>query len=117
MPGKLSFGVEPNMREVPPGEHAVIKLGKMSKWKEVETEWGQKYSFPITVLSHPSYDSIPKAGLKMNWESKSVAAQSLWNWIYTKGEINTFDFDIEKEVYSQWKLSRHESGGYFLDQL
>ena len=53
----------------------------------------------------------------MNWESKSVAAQSLWNWIYTKGEINTFDFDIEKEVYCKWKLSRHESGGYFLDQL
>jgi hypothetical protein len=116
MPG-IKFGVEPNMREVPPGEHAVIKLGKMNEWKEVETEWGQKYSFPITVFSHPSYDSIPKAGLQMNWESKSVAAQSLWNWIYTKGEINTFDFDIEKEVYVKWKLSRHESGGYFLDQL
>ena len=49
MPGKISFGVDPNMREVPPGEHAVIEFGDIKEWKVVETDWGQKYSFPITV--------------------------------------------------------------------
>ena len=28
---------------------------------------GEKYSFPITLLSHPSYDSIPKTGMNMKW--------------------------------------------------
>ena len=117
----ISFGVDPNMREVPPGEHAVIEFGDIKEWKVVETDWGQKYSFPITVYSHPSYESIPKAGLFMYWESKSVAAQSLHSWIYDgdgdKYKILTFDFDLEKEVYRKWKLSRHETGGYFLDQI
>ena len=38
MTKKLSFGVEPTMREVPPGQFAVIKFGKFSDWKIVETE-------------------------------------------------------------------------------
>ena len=116
MPG-IKFGVEPNMREVPPGEHAVMQLGEISDWKTVETEWGQKYSFPITLFSHPSYESIPKKGLKMQWESKSVSALNLFAWVYqTDGEIRTFDFDLEKEVYCKWKLTRHETGGYALEQ-
>lgn len=117
MPG-IKFGVEPNMREVPPGEHAVIKLGKINEWKTVETEWGQKYSFPITVFSHPSYESIPSSGLECNWVSKSVAALHLYAWIYqTDGEIRTFDFDLEKELKKKWKIVRHETGGYALEQL
>jgi hypothetical protein len=118
MPG-IKFGVEPNMREVPPGEHAVIKLGKISEWKLVETEWGEKISFPVTVFSHPSYESLPKKGIECNWVSKSVAAKHLYCWIYNEdGEIRTFDFDLEKETYgAKWKLSRHDTGGYAIEQL
>ena len=118
MPG-IKFGVKPNMREVPPGKYAVIELGKINKWKVVETEWGEKYSFPILLLEHPDYPNLDLARpLKINWESKCVAAQSLWNWIYDeKGKIRTFDFDLEKEVYRKWKLVRHETGGYAVEQM
>ena len=118
MPGKISFGVDPNMREVPPGEHAVIKLGEIGEWKKVETEWGEKYSFPIDLFSHPSYESLPKAGMFCYWESKSVAAKNLYDWICDEnGAIRVFDFDITKEVYRKWKLCRHETGGYGIEQI
>ena len=116
MPG-IKFGVDPNMREVPPGSHAVIQLGDISEWKIIETEWGTKFSFPIDLLTHPSYESIPKAGIFMHWESKSTVAKHLYAWIYDEeNNIRTFDFDLEKEVYRKWKLTRHETGGYAIEQ-
>jgi hypothetical protein len=117
MAKKLSFGVEPTMREVPPGQHAVIKFGKFSDWKIVETEkYGEKFSFPITLLEHPSYESIPKAGIEMKWESKSNAADTLYHYIHlVDGEVKTFDWDVEKE-FGLWKLHRFETGGYQLEQ-
>ena len=66
MEKKLSFGVEPTMREVPAGQSAEFKLGKVSEWKLVETEWGNKYEFPIVLLSHPSYESISKKGIELS---------------------------------------------------
>ena len=117
MPG-IKFGVEPNMREVPPGQSALIKLGDFTKWEVVETEWGSKYSFPITLLEHPSYTSIPKAGLDTKWQSKSVAAQGLYFWIYDKdGAVHEFDFDIDKEIKGNWKLDRTDSGTYLIEKL
>ena len=118
---KLVFGTDPSMREVPTGQHAVIKIGKdFTKWTTVETEWGQKYSFPITLFSHPSYDSIPSKGLSMDWVSKSKAAESLFDWMFEDGlpeQPKTFDFDIDKELSAKWKLIRHETGGYAIEQL
>ena len=29
----------------------------------------------------------------------------------------TFDFDIDKELNAKWKLIRHETGGYAIEQL
>jgi len=117
MPG-ISFGAEPNMREVPPGEHALIKLGNFLDWRsDVETEWGQKFSFPITILEHPSYTSIPKKGLKSTWQSKSIAALNLFAWIYqTDGKPRAFDFDVDKEINKVWKLTRTDQGTYLLEQ-
>ena len=117
---KLVFGANPAMREVPTGQHAVIKFGKFVEWKTIETEWGQKYSFPIPLFSHPSYESIPSKGIKCNWLSKSVAAKSFFNWIFEDGlpeNPKTFDFDIGKEFESKWKLTRLETGGYRIEQL
>tara|TARA_R100001530_G_scaffold126936_1_gene95972 strand:+ start:67 stop:414 length:348 start_codon:yes stop_codon:yes gene_type:complete len=115
MPG-IKFGVDPIMREVPPGQHAVIQLGEISKWKIVDSEWGEKYSFPILLLSHPDYPNLDKP-LKTKWESKSKVAEHLYNWIYDEGKIRTFDFKLEKEVYCKWKLTRHETGGYAIEQI
>ena len=119
MPG-IKFGVEPNMREVPPGETATIKLAHFSEWKIKDTEWGPKYTIPITLFSHPSYDNIPSKGIKCNWQSKAVAAELLFDWVFEDGlpeHPKTFDFDIEKEFKAKWKLTRHETQGYAIEQL
>ena len=118
---KLSFGVEPTMREVPPGQSATFNVGKVEEWTVVETEWGMKYSFPIILLSHPSYDSISKSGMKMKWQSKSESAKGLFFWMYN--EINdddeyimkVFDVDMSKELDSKMVLHRHDSGQYLLE--
>ena len=115
---KLSFGSTSRMREVPPGQHALVKIGKFTEWKTIDTEWGQKYAIPITLFSHPSYESIPKKGIETVWESKSIAALNLYAYIYrTDGEPRTFDWDVQKEFNGNWKLIRSEEGTYLLEQL
>jgi hypothetical protein len=121
---KLSFGVEPNMREVPPGESATMKLANWNKWEIKETEYGNKYCIPITLFSHPSYESIPSKGIECNWLSKSIAAKSLFDWIFVdlgegsyELEPKEFDFDLEKEFKVKWKITRLETGGYRVEQL
>ena len=124
MPG-IKFGVEPNMREVPPGEHAVLQLQHFNTWTIKETEYGEKFCIPIILFSHPSYESIPSKGMKVDWLSKSRASQDIFFWIYDKArynsdgelQVNTFDFDLEKELKKKWKLTRHDTGGYGIEQL
>jgi hypothetical protein len=114
----LTFGVEPNMREVPPGQHATFKVGKVEDWNYLETEWGMKYSFPIVLLSHPSYDSIPRKGIEMKWQSKSKSAEGLFWWMYEEGEdgpvMKIFDHDMSKELDAVMELHRFETGTYSL---
>ena len=115
---KLSFGVEPNMREVPPGESATLKLANWDKWEIKETEYGTKFCIPVILFSHPSYESIPSKGMECNWISKSVAAKFLFSWIFDDDmNIKEFDFDLEKEFKVKWKLTRLETGGYRIEQL
>ena len=117
-PSKLSFGVEPTMRQVPPGESATFKVGKVEEWKTVETEWGEKYSFPIVLFSHPSYENIPKKGLEMKWQSKSSAALNLYAWMYrTDGVMRTFDIDMSKELNGDFVLHRWDDGSYMLEVM
>ena len=120
----LTFGVEPNMREVPPGQSATFNVGKVEEWKVIETEWGMKYSFPIILLSHPSYDSIPKKGIEMKWQSKSKSAEGLFFCMYNDIDPNNdsleyvmkvFDHDMSKELNSKMILHRFETGTYMLE--
>jgi hypothetical protein len=103
---KFSFGSEPNMREVPPGTEAVFRFNGAPK--VVETEWGEKYSFPIVLISHDSYDSLP---INCNWQSKSRVAKEIWD-VYMQND-NTF---IKAYNNSNWQLTRFDNGAYFLDQ-
>jgi DNA gyrase inhibitor GyrI len=52
MSEKYSFGASSVMREVPAGQTAVIKFN--GKTEKVETDWGDKFSYPILIFSHPS---------------------------------------------------------------
>ena len=114
----LTFGVEPNMREVPPGKSATFNVGKVEDWKVIETEWGEKYSFPIVLLSHPSYDSIPKKGIEMKWQSKSKSAEGLFWGMYEEGEeepvMKVFDHDMSKDLNKTMELHRFETRTYQL---
>ena len=108
----FSFGSGPRMREVPLGKSAELKFSGIMTI--VETEWGEKYSFEITLLSHPSYESIPKQGLKTNWESKSQVAQQLYNACEPDAiERNPSLAKAIKE--NVWILARSEEGAYFID--
>ena len=108
------------MREVPPGTEAEFTLGETKDWVVRETDWGMKYCFPITLLSHPSYDNIPSSGLKMEWQSKSKAAEGLYYWMYTEesageNELKTWDVDMSKELKGKFVLHRFETGSYLLE--
>ena len=106
---KFSFGSNPSMKEVPPGTEAKFKFNVTPSI--VMTDWGEKYSFPITLISHPSYDTLP---INCNWESKCMVAKELYHE-YTKK-------DVTKEFHaaynnSNWKLTRFDNGAYWIDQI
>ena len=103
---KFGFGSKPRMKEVPPGTEAIFRFN--GKPEIIETEYGEKFSFPIILISHDSYDTLP---FDCNWESKSMVAKE----VFIAYEQNK-DF---KEVYNtaKWQLTRFDTGAYFLDQL
>ena len=105
---KFSFGTNPSMREVPPGTEAKFSFNGLPTL--IETEWGQKYSFPIILISHDSYDSLP---IKCNWESKSMVAKEIFE-VFNKGDNKEF---IKAYEQSEWQLTRFDTGAYWLDQI
>ena len=116
MPGnKFSFGTTSRMKEVPTGEFAELKFS--GKMETVETDWGEKYSFEILLLSHPSYESIPKEGIETTWESKSACAAQLLHAVTEMANAKGVDNELSKALTGKWKLTRTPEGTYFLDQL
>ena len=107
---KFSFGSNPKMREVPPGTEAKFQFNGAPSI--VETEWGEKYSFPIVLISHDSYDTLP---IDCNWESKSRVAKEVYEAYHNKYE--TRDIFIRAYESNKWQLTRFDTGAYFLDQL
>ena len=109
---KFSFGSNPKMREVPPGTEAKFQFNGAPSI--VDTEWGEKYSFPIVLISHDSYDTLP---IDCNWESKSRVAKEVYD------AYQTMDEKLEPKGFSwaykqsKWQLTRFDTGSYFLDQL
>ena len=106
----FGFGSKPCMKEVPPGAEAVFTF--RGDPKLVETEYGEKYSFPITLISHPSYDTLP---LNMDWQSKCQSAKQIWNIL---NSVDTSDFNkraIKHYKESTWILTRFDTGAYWLE--
>ena len=109
MGNNFSFGAPSRMREVPLGQYAELSFsGTMSV---VDTEWGEKYSFEVTLFSHPSYESISKAGIETVWETKSVCGKELFT-AASEGNMP----ELTKALKGQWKLIRSEEGTYFVEQ-
>lgn len=115
MPGKeFSFGSKPRMKEVPPGTEAILSFN--GEGKVIETDYGEKISFPITLISHDSYSQQlhgDHSGLDMAWESKcSAAVQLLKDLADEKGQYHKELVKAYKE--SKWQLTRFDTGAYFL---
>ena len=110
MKDKYSFGAASVMREVPPGQTAVIKFN--GKAEKVDTDWGDKFSYPILIYSHPSYESIPKEGIESVWQSKSQASENLFSALESGIDNLTKAFNE-----ARWELIRSQEGVYFLQQL
>jgi len=118
----FGFGSKPCMKEVPSGAEAVFSF--RGEPKLVETEYGEKYSFPITLISHPSYpqlDGPDMITLDMDWQSKCQSAKQLYNGIVEK---NQGTLPQSKEFYkklkkhyeeSTWQLDRFDTGAYWLE--
>ena len=110
MNDKFSFGAASVMREVPPGETAVISFN--GKAEKVESDWGDKFSYKILIHSHPSYDTIPKDGIESTWQSKSQASENLFTALSQGIKELTRAYEKEK-----WELIRSPEGVYFLQQI
>jgi len=116
----FGFGSKPCMKEVPPGQYAVFSF--RGEPTLVETEYGEKYSFPITLISHPSYETLP---LDMDWQSKCQSAKQVYRGIVEHNTIenqlpakDSLDFQKKlKKHYedSTWRLDRFDTGAYWLE--
>ena len=109
MPGKkYSFGQQSLMKAIEPGQKATLKF--LDEPKAVDTEWGEKYSVTILLLSHPLY-SISSDCIKMDWQSNAkVMKTDLVTMLKQRNK------DFLKDYYEMtWELSVAEDGSYWLN--
>ena len=71
---KFHFGATSVMREVPPGQSAVIKFN--GKLEEIDTEWGAKMKYPI-LFSPILHTNLFLKKDRTVWQSNSQAARDL----------------------------------------
>ena len=115
---KFGFGVSNTMREVPPGTEAIISFN--GEPKQVLTEWGEKFSFPITLHSHDSYSKEingDHSGLEMEWVSKASCARQLVEGLENKNDLSWHKELIEHYNNSKWQLTRFDTGVYYISVL
>tara|TARA_Y100000361_G_scaffold44530_1_gene38595 strand:+ start:112 stop:462 length:351 start_codon:yes stop_codon:yes gene_type:complete len=111
----FSFGSKPRMKEVPPGTEAIFSFN--GEPEIVETEYGEKFSFPITLISHDSHPLLEDGPMNMTWESKAMCAKELYNEITNLKDLNKDYAKGLKAAYdnSNWQLTRFDTGAYWLD--
>ena len=115
----FGFGSKPCMKEVPPGAEAVFTF--RGEPKLVETEYGEKYSFPITLISHSSYPLLADGPMEMEWQSKCQSAKQVYNGIVEKNQgtlpqSDEFYKKLKKHYNeSAWTLTRFDTGAYWLE--
>ena len=108
MPGKkYSFGQQSLMKAIEPGQKALIKF--LDQPKVVDTEWGEKFSVTISLLSHPLYSIPSPEGIKMGWQTSAKVLKDIVSLLKEEKEF-------EKDYLSMtWELSVAEDGSYWLN--
>ena len=108
----FGFGTKPCMKEVPPG--ATAEFTFRGQPELVETDYGEKYSFPITLISHPSYPLLEDGSMDMLWQSKCMSAKQLFTGLNDKS--NTLHKQIvDHYADTTWILTRFDTGAYWLE--
>ena len=107
----FGYGAKPRMKEVPAGTEAIFSFN--GEPEIVETDYGEKFSFPITLISHDSHPLLADGPMDMSWESKSVCAKQLYNDL--KDDKTKYHKEL-KEAYknNKWQLTRFDNGAYFI---
>jgi len=109
MPGKkYSFGQPSLMKAIEPGQKASIKF--LDSPKTVDTEWGNKLSVDILLLSHPLYSIPSPKGIKMTWQTSAKVLRDVLDSLGSKSD------EFDKDYYDMtWELSVAEDGSYWLN--
>jgi len=110
MPGKkYSFGQPSMMKAIEPGQKATLKF--LDEPKAVDTEWGEKYSVSILLLSHPHshYSSMTSKGIETRWQTAAKVMRDVVNSIKDDKEFLKDYFDMT------WELTVKEDGSYWLN--
>jgi len=104
---KYSFGQQSLMKAIEPGQKATLKF--LDQPKVVDTEWGEKFSVNISLLSHPLYSIPSSKGIKMGWQTSAKVLKDVVNLLKEQKEF-------EKDYLSMtWELSVAEDGSYWLN--
>jgi hypothetical protein len=113
MPGKkYSFGQASLMKAIEPGQKALIKFLDIPK--AVDTEWGNKLSVDILLLSHPLYSIDSPKGIKMTWQTSAKVLRDVVDMLNHEPQSATKGF--EKDYYEMtWELSVADDGSYWLN--
>jgi hypothetical protein len=110
----FTFGSKPRMKEVKPGTEAIFRF--LGIGKVVDTEFGEKISFPISLISHDSYPLLEDGPIEMAWESNSQASKQLLKDL--SDEKGKYHKDLVKAFNeNKWQLTRFDTGAYFLSVL
>ena len=105
---KYSFGQPSLMKAIEPGQKATLKF--LDQPKAVETEWGNKFSVNILLISHPLYSITSSKGIEMTWQTNAKVIRDLVSML----EENNKEFN--KDYYDMtWELSVAEDGSYRLN--
>ena len=111
MPGKkYSFGQASLMKAIEPGQKATLKF--LDTPKAVDTEWGNKLSVDILLLSHPLYSIPSSKGIKMTWQSSAKVLADICNMLAPHKDETEF----HKDYYDMtWELTVADDGSYWLN--
>ena len=109
MPGKkYSFGTTSKMKALEPGQKATLRF--LDQPKVVESEWGEKYSIPILLLTHPSYPSLSSKGMEVIWETKARIIEK--DLIPLLKESKEFQKDYLEHT---WEIRVSDDGAYWIE--
>lgn len=107
---KYSFGTPSIMKAIEPGQKATLKF--LGKPKVVDTEWGEKFSVDILLLSHPLYSITSSKGIKMSWQTNAKVIKDIIALLDERKPNKEFQKDY---LEMTWELSVADDGSYWLN--